>query len=273
MSHAFAKDSRACAACTSWGGERSMAPDNTLVHVARYSVEGDCRTASSQDYRKVTKAYHTCAAWAPLAMLKAHGARPTRTPGHSAAMAGLLAGAPAGRLAEPPAPAPVPVAAAPVVVAEAPDIRCRSTPLEFDKAPPQARVLYAHWHRVKQQRGMPMAREMDTARFRDCVGRICLLERAGGGDDFVYRACGRTIQRRLDQRAVTRTLAACHPAEAAGRLRADLDACLAQGRALCHVVHNDPMVPGARFIELLLPLADETGRPASVLAYRHVPGG
>lgn len=272
MSHAFAKDSRACAACTSWGGDRSMAPDNTLVHVVRYSVEGECRTASSQDYRKVTKAYHTCAAWAPLPMLKAHGARPTRTPGHSAAMAGVLAGAPAGRLAEPPA-ASIPAATAPVVEAEPVDTACRSSPLEVDKAPPQARVLYAHWHRVKQQRGMPMAREMDTARFRDCVGRLCLLERTADGRDFVYRACGRAIQRRLDQRAVMRPLTACHPAEPAERLRADLAVCLAEGQALCRVVHNDPLVPGVKFVELLLPLADETGRPAFVLAYRHVPGG
>lgn len=272
MSHAFAKDSRACAACTSWGGDRSMAPDNTLVHVVRYSVEGECRTASSQDYRKITKAYHTCAAWAPLPMLKSHGARPTRTPGHSAAMAGVLAGAPAGRLAEPPSPAAVAVPA-PVVEAEPIDLVCRSTPLEVDKAPPQVRVLHAHWHRVKQQRGMPMAREMDTAKFRDCVGRLCLLERTADGSDFVYRACGRAIQRRLDQRAVTRTLGACHPAEAAERLRADLAACLADGRAVCQLVRNDPLVPGVRFVELLLPLADGTGRPAMVLAYRHVPGG
>lgn len=80
MTHAFAKDSRACAACVSWGGDRALSDDNTLVHVDRYSAEGECRTATSQDYRKVTRSYHTCPTWAPLPMLKKHGGRPERQP-------------------------------------------------------------------------------------------------------------------------------------------------------------------------------------------------
>ncbi|HEY0833738.1 MAG TPA: hypothetical protein VGE72_07490, partial [Azospirillum sp.] len=87
MTHAFAKDSRACAACVSWGGERALSADNTLVEVPRYSVEGECRTAISQDYRKVRKSYHTCDSWSPLPLLRAHGGRTDRTPGPSAAMA------------------------------------------------------------------------------------------------------------------------------------------------------------------------------------------
>ncbi len=270
MSHAFAKDSRACAACVSWGGERALAADNTLVHVARYNVEGECRTAVSQDYRKITKAYHTCEAWAPLPMMKAHGARPARSPGPSAAMAGVLAATPAGRSAagRSAVGAPAPEAAD----ADAEEI-CSAAPLDVDKAPPGARQLYVHWHRKRGQRPMPTAAEIDTAQIRDSVSRICLMAPAPGGADFVYRSCGRALQRRLGFRPAGRLVAACHPEEAARRFLTDLRACLASGEARCLLVRGDPILPGVRFVELLLPLADERGRPALVLAYRHVPGG
>lgn len=265
MSHAFAKDSRACAACVSWGGEREVAADLTLVHVARYSVEGECRTASSQDYRRVTKAYHTCLTWAPLPMLKAHGARPARSPGPSAAMTGLLAATAGMRAAEG-------GAAPPVEEPAADEDACRSAPLDIDKAPPQARVLYAHWRRARGERPLPAASDLDTAQMRDAVARLCLfLPDAAGG--YRYRACGRAVQRRLEVRTLARTVAECHPSAAAARLVADLDACRRTGEPLCLLVANDPILPGQRFVELLLPLAGEGGGAGSVLAYRHLPGG
>ncbi|MBP2313316.1 hypothetical protein [Azospirillum soli] len=266
MSHAFAKDSRACAACVSWGGERAMSDDNTLVHVTRYSVEGECRTASSQDYRKVTKGYHTCAAWAPLPMLKKHGGRLDRQP-----VFATPAGAPAS--AAPAAPAVAVVAAPGAAVLEAEPPPCRSELLDIDKSQPAARVLYVYWRRVKQTRAMPLAREIDTAQIRESVSRLCLMEPVRGGEDFVYRACGRAIQRRLGQRPVPRLVSACHPPQAAERFNADLRACLEKGEPRSLLVRDDPMLPGVRFVELLLPLAGEDGRPACVLAYRHVPGG
>lgn len=267
MSHAFAKDSRACAACVSWGGARTLASDNTLVQVERYSIEGECRTAASQDYRRITKAYHTCGRWAPLPLLKAHGARPTRTPGPSAAMAGVLA----QRTSPPEASATAPSAAPAEPAAVPEDQRCRSTPLDVDKTPPTAQVLYGHWHRLKQDRRFPAATEIDTAQVREAVARLCLLAPENG--DFVYRACGRAVQRRLGMRVVCKTLADCHPPEAAERFRADVKSCLDSGEPRCHLVRNDPLLPGNKFVELLLPLADETGTAAFVLAYRHVPGG
>lgn len=279
MTHAFAKDSRACAACVSWAGERTVSADLTLVHVARYSVEGECRAASSQDYRKVTRSYHTCATWAALPMLKAHGARPNRTPGPSAAMAGLMASgavrsAPVVPEADGPVSAPpAPVAAAPV--AESADTVCRATPLDIDRAPAQAHILYAHWRRQRGKRPLPTMRDIDPAQVRDCVSRICLLEPVAGGADFLYRACGRGVQRRMGRgpRPVSRAVSACHPSEAAARFVADLAACLRDGEPRCLLVRNDPLLPEQRFVELLLPLAGEDGRPAMVLAYRHVPGG
>lgn len=263
--HAFAKDSRACAACMSWGGERAMAPDNTLVHVTRYSVEGECRTAISHDYRKITKAYHTCAAWSPVPMLRAHGGRPERTPGPSAAISALIAGGacvPAA-VAAPPPPKPVPE----------PEVCC-STPLDIEKVPPQARVLYAYWQRLMAQRkALPAASELDTAQVRECMSRLSLLTPVADGSDFVYRACGRAVQRRLGFRPVLKLVSACHPAPAAERWLGDLRACLQDGEPKSFLVRDDPLLPGGRYVEVLLPLADETGRPAMVLVYRHLPGG
>ncbi|AWK87565.1 PAS domain-containing protein [Azospirillum thermophilum] len=267
MSHAFAKDSRACAACISWGAERALSDDHTLVYVTRYSVEGECRTASSQDYRKVTKAYHTCPAWAPLPMLKKHGGRPDRPPTFATPMAPP---------ASPPQPAAKPAAPAssPSAVAEAEPPPCRADLLDVDKTPPQVRVLYAHWLRVKRKRPLPLAHEIDPAQMRESVARLCLMEPVAGGADFVYRACGRALQRRLGRRVVTHSVTALHPAQAAARWLADLRACLESGEPRCLLVRDDPMLPGTRFVELLLPLADVEGGPATrVLAYRHVPGG
>ncbi|QCN95975.1 hypothetical protein D3093_12290 [Azospirillum argentinense] len=273
MTHAFAKDSRACAACVSWGGDRALSDDNTLVHVDRYSAEGECRTATSQDYRKVTRSYHTCPTWAPLPMLKKHGGRPERQPVF------------ASRPTPAPAPKPVPeaVAAAPVraVPAAAPAVPppppappvCRSEPLDLEQIPQIASLLYVHWRRVRRGRAMPEARDIDTAQIRECVPRLCLMEPLRGGEDFLYRACGRAVQRRIGQRAVPRPVSGCHPAEAAARFNADLRACLEMGEPRGLLVRDDPMLPGARFVELLLPLSDEDGRPARVLAFRHVPGG
>ncbi|MGQ9369556.1 hypothetical protein [Azospirillum sp. ST 5-10] len=264
MTHAFAKDSRACAACVSWGGQRSLAADNTLVHVARYSVEGECRTAISQDYRKITKSYHTCPAWAPLPMLKSHGGRPERVAAPAAAAAAGAAAAIGAPAAARPAAEPAPETDVPV---------CSSSPLDVDMAPPQARILYTYWRRLKQQRAMPAAVDIDTAHIRECVSRLALLEPVQGGADFLYRACGRALQRRMGFRPVARALTACHAPEAADRWLADLRACLAAGEPRCQLVRNDPILPEARYVELLLPLADAQGRVALVMAYRHLPGG
>ncbi|HRQ81911.1 MAG TPA: hypothetical protein PKZ97_12420, partial [Azospirillaceae bacterium] len=114
MTYAFAKDSRACAVCQSWAGARELSADMTLAHVPRYSAEGECRTAVSQDYGRVTKSYHTCDCWSPMPLLRAHGARHARTPGPAAAMEGLLAATPAEKRPSPslpPAPAPAPALA------------------------------------------------------------------------------------------------------------------------------------------------------------------
>lgn len=271
MTHAFAKDSRACAACVSWGGDRALSDDRTLVHVGRYSAEGECRTASSQDYRKVTRSYHTCGTWAPLPMLKNHGGRPERQPVFATPMkpAEPAAAASSAAVLAKPAPAPV-VPAAPAPEPE-PAV-CRSEPLDIDQTPQAARVLHVYWRRVKQQRALPLAREMDTAQLREWVPRLCLMEPVDGGADFLYRACGRAVQRRLGRRPVPLRVSACHPADAAERFNADLRACLESGQPRSLLVRDDPMLPGTRFVELLLPLAGEDGRPACVLAYRHVPG-
>ncbi|PWC54528.1 hypothetical protein [Azospirillum sp. TSO22-1] len=265
--HAFAKDSRACAACVSWGGERAMAPDNTLVHVTRYSVEGACLTAISQDYRKVTKAYHTCTAWQSLPLLRSHGGRSERTPGPSAAISALIASGASvpAAVAAPPSPKPQ--------TEPEPDGR-RTEPLDIDKVPPAARVLVAHWQRLKAQlKALPASWDLDTAQIREAVPRLALLVPVDGGRDFLYRACGRAIQRRLGTRPVMKTVSALHPEAAAERWLVDLKACLDGGEPVSLLVKGDPILPGSRFVEVLLPLADESGRPASVLAYRHLPGG
>lgn len=268
--HAFAKDSRACAACVSWGGERAMAPDNTLVHVTRYSVEGACLTAISQDYRKVTRAYHTCAAWQALPLLRAHGGRSERTPGPAAAISAMIAGGASVPAAVTGAGAVSPSAAA----AEPEPEGCRAVPLDIDKVPPQARVLVAHWQRLKAQRkALPASWDLDTAQIREAVSRLALMLPVDGGADFVYRACGRALQRRLGTRPILKTVSALHPAAAAQRWLGDLKTCLDRAEPLSLLVKDDPILPGARFVEVLLPLADESGRAASVLAYRHFPGG
>ncbi len=282
MTHAFAKDSRACAACVSWGGDRALSDDHTLVHVDRYSAEGECRTASSQDYRKVTRSYHTCGTWAPLPMLKKHGGRPERQPVFATPMqpaaASTAASTAAAVLAKPEPPPDVAVAPAPVPKPEpkpepVPEpVVCRSEPLDIDQTPQAARVLHVYWRRVKQQRALPMAREMDTAQLREWVPRLCLMEPVDGGADFLYRACGRAVQRKMGRRPVPLRVSACHPADAAERFNADLRACLESGQPRSLLVRDDPMLPGVRFVELLLPLAGEDGRPACVLAYRHLPG-
>lgn len=310
MTYAFAKDSRACAVCQSWAGARELSADMTLAHVPRYNAEGECRTAVSQDYGRVTKSYHTCDCWSPMPLLRAHGARHARTPGPAAAMEGLLAatpaekrpspapqaravatretaaaqqgggggaagGAPALAAPRPPvAPAAVPHAAVPVPAPES----CASTPLELDRIPPVAGVLFSYWRRLKGERGAPAASEMDTAHLRDSLARLCLFApAANSGDpacgDFIYRACGRAVRRRLDTRPVGRRLTECHDADSAARLAADLRACLDAVRPMAALVRGDPLLPGQKYVELLLPLTDAAGRPAMVLAWRNVPGG
>jgi len=259
MAHAFAKDSRSCAACVSWSGQRSLAADNTLVEVERYSLEAECRAAASGDYRRFTKAYHTCERWAPLPLLKAHGARPSR-------------------VVMPPSPPPA-------ALGEAGEVRdalpapaamndgARSLPIEIDKAPQPAQAVYAHWHRLKQEAGFPPARVFDPSQVRAAVPRLALLISTPDGADFVYRACGKAIARCLPGRPVGKRLGDCHPPEAAALLRADASACLGRGAPICQLIRRDPIAPGVRFVELLLPLADENKRAAFVLLYRHLPGG
>lgn len=273
MSHAFAKDSRACAACVSWGGERTLSDDSTLVRVARHGVEGECRTASSQDYRKVTKGYHTCPSWAPLPTLKKHGGRIGHAPVTAAASvarpvtaAGAVAKAAAKGGVAPPAVAPAPVVALPPPP-------CRADPLDVEQTP-QVRVLYTHWLRLRRKRAIPLATEIDTSQVRETVPRVCLMAPTEDGTDFVYASCGRALQRQLAMRPTTRRVTDCHPEQAAQRWLHDLRACLDSGEPRCLMVRDDPMLPGKTFVELLLPLADVAGGKATrVLAYRHVPGG
>lgn len=269
MTHAFAKDSHSCAVCVSWGGERRVSGDNTLVHVERYSVSGECRAAVSQDYHKATRSYHTCPVWSPLPMLKAHGARPQRQPITSMPTPAAAVKAASPRPAPAPAAAQPAPAAAPVPAVD--PLLCRSTPLDIEQIPPAARVLYSYWHRLKKQRAMPAAHEIDTAQLRDCVSRLSLM--APDGDDFVYRSCGKAVQKRLTVRAVCRRVRALHPEEAAERWLADLRACFTEGVVKSHLVRNDPLLPNNRYVEVLLPLADARGNTAFVLAYRHLPGG
>lgn len=313
MTYAFAKDSRACAVCQSWAGARELSPDMTLAHVPRYSAEGECRTAVSQDYGRVTKSYHTCDCWSPMPLLRAHGARHARTPGPAAAMEGLLAATPAEKRPSPslaPIPAlavaplapkdPAPIPAQPILAqpipaqpvqpayalahavhqphafsgrsAPAPE-PCASAPLELDRIPPVAGVLLSYWRRLAADRPAPAATEINTAHLRDSLSRLCLLAPVGDGGDFVYRACGRAVRRRLDLRPAGRRLTECHDAESAARLAADLRACLAAVRPMAALVRGDPLLPGQKYVELLLPLTDAAGRPAMVLAWRNVPGG
>lgn len=274
MSHAFAKDSRACAACVSWGGERTLSEDSTLVHVTRHGVEGECRTASSQDYRRITKGYHTCTAWAPLPMLKKHGGRVghPHQPVFATPMAPPVPQQPAS--AKPSSTPASAVPAVPETEAPASTVPCTADVIDIDRLPPQVRIIYTHWLRLKRKRPMPLAHEIDPSQVRETVPRLCLMEPVEGGRDFLYRACGRALQRRLAQRAVPRTVTALHPEQAAQRWLSDLRLCLESGEPRCLLVRDDPMLPGVRFVEMLLPLAEEEGGKATrVLAYRHVPGG
>ena len=304
MTYAFAKDSRACAVCQSWAGARELSADMTLAHVPRYSAEGECRTAVSQDYGRVTKSYHTCDCWSPMPLLRAHGARHARTPGPAAAMEGLLAATPAEKrppaaaASTPPTPltplqpkepapvAPTPAPAPPVPVhgvqsyaaalpgRPAPATEpCASAALELDRIPPVAGVLLSYWRRVAGDRRAPAATEINTAHLRDSLSKLCLLAPVGDGGDFVYRACGRAVRRRLDLRPAGRRLTECHDADSAARLAADLRACLDAVRPMAALVRGDPLLPGQKYVELLLPLTDAAGRPAMVLAWRNVPGG
>ena len=57
------------------------------------------------------------------------------------------------------------------------------------------------------------------------IGVVCdLMEPVGSGEDFLYRACGRAVQRRIGQRAVPQLVSALHPDRAAERFNADLRA-------------------------------------------------
>jgi hypothetical protein len=292
MTYAFAKDSRACAVCQSWAGARELSPDMTLAYVPRYSAEGECRTAVSQDYGRVTKSYHTCECWSAMLMLRAHGARHSRTPGPSAAMEGLLAATPGDKrpavpLPAPPAPAAAPVPPvspaaaraahplpAPAPPPPAPPVElCDSTLLDFDKIPPTALVLLNYWRRLKGDRAMPAATEINTAALRDTLTKLSLFAPAADGQGFEYRACGRAVRRRLEVRPAGRQLTECHDADSAARLTADLRACLTDGAARAVLVRGDKLLPGQKFVELFLPLSDSRGAPALVLAWRNVPGG
>lgn len=300
MTYAFAKDSRACAVCQSWAGARELSADMTLAHVPRYSAEGECRTAVSHDYGKITKSYHTCECWSPMLLLRAHGARHARTPGPSAALEGVLASNPADKRALPPLAsvvpdsaatattsnassaavplvsppvAPPPAAPAPAPVAVPPPEGCVSAPLALDRIPPMAGVLLSYWRRVKGDRPMPAATEINTAHLRDSLARLCLFAPAADGQDFEYRACGRAVRRRLDLHPAGLTIGACHDAAGGARLSADVKDCFEAGTERALLVRGDPMLPGQKFVELLLPLAGADGKMAFVLAWRNVPGG
>jgi len=264
MSHAFTKDSRACAACVSWAGTRALSADNTLVEVAGYQAEGACRSPVSPDYRQVKRAGHTCPVWASMPTLKAHGAMPNNV---------RSVAAPA-RTPTVPGVSPVPVPP-PVVVQPArpvaPQTAPTSTPLDVDHAPLPAQALHGYWRRSRHDRRIPAARDIETPLVRDAVARLCLLRRSG--DDFIYLACGRAVAKRMTRRPIRETLAGCHAPVEAERLRAESSACLATGEPRCLMVRDDPILPGARFAELYLPLLDETDVASLVLVYRHLPGG
>lgn len=385
MRYAFAKDSRACAVCHSWAGTRELSADMTLAHVPRYSAEGECRTAVSHDYGKITKSYHTCECWSPMPLLRAHGARHARTPGPSAAMEGVLAatapekrrspptagsGAGPGAAAESPVSPPVaespaespvspPVAAPPaesptespvllpivpapaapaslirpttfapaaqaqtvpatprplasvkaasvnveaVKVAPVPPpppapIRppaplrqsvlrqsspqqpadvvegCASTPLDLEQIPPMAGVLLSYWRRLRGERRMPDAIDVNTAQLRDSLPRLSLFAPTADGLDFEYRSCGRAVRRRLDGAPAGRRVADCHESASAARLSADLKRCFDSATECATLVRGDVMLPGHKYVELFLPLAGADGAPAFVLTWRNVPGG
>jgi len=247
MSEGFAKDSKACAACIAWNGERTLSHSNTLAAVLSRQTPGECRAPASPNYRKVTRAFFTCSSWAPMAMLRSHGGLPEMAPrAHATA-------------------APPPVAEP----AEQTHYRSRLYPL--DRSPAPVAALYEYWLRRKGERALPDRRLIRPWELKGYLGWLSLIEAAPGGRVLVWRMLGSRMASWLPLNPVGRSLHDIGNPELSRHLHQDLVSCLESGRPECLLVQTDLFASPESYFQLALPLAESehSTRATFLCLYTH----
>ncbi|MBI1206115.1 MAG: PAS domain-containing protein [Azospirillum sp.] len=275
MAEGFAKDSRACAACISWTGERTLSHACTLATVNTRQQPGNCRAPNSPNYRKSTRAFHTCAAWAVMEMLRAHGGRPDLPvrggPERPASDRGVperviverRVSSDSGR-----SPTSGPSKAAPP--AELPRFQSRRFPLE--RCPEPMRALLDYWQAKAGGRQIPDRRRILPWEIRHLLGRLSLVEAGRNGGAFVFRLYGSQLSGPFGISPTGRRHTEIFGPETAGLFDAEWSACLRAQEPRCNRISTDLFGMRLSYLELLLPLGEsDPALPAHLLcSYTHL---
>jgi len=263
MSDAFTIDSRACAACAAWTGERSLARANTLSVVAHRQVLGECQGPRSPKFRTITRASGTCDQWEPLAMLRAHGGRP----GHNwtlpvpatvpSSVIGSSVIGPLDEVTQPPGE---------------PDHGYISRLWAVEKCHPMVVELFRHWNRARGRDRLPGRDTLKPWELRRYLGLAALFEVIDLEPVPDYRCLhqGAELTRHLGVRAAGRRLSDLEDYAFASPLYRDLEACRREETADCRLVETNVYGPIRKFVRLALPFAGSDGRAALILTYTRV---
>lgn len=267
MSDAFTIDSRTCAACAAWTGERSLARSNTLSVVEHRQVLGECQGPRSPRFRTVTRASATCDHWEPLPLLRAHGGRP----GHALAASGSASSAL-------PSAAPLGVTG---VARFGPSSVASPGPTDHgyvsrlwavEKCHPTVVELFRLWNRERGRNRLPPRESLKPWELRKYLGLAALYEVVALEPVSDYRCLhqGAELTRHLGVRAVGLRLSDLDDYAFAAPLFRDLEDCRREETADCRLVETSVYGPIRKFVRLALPFAGGDGRTALILTYTRV---
>lgn len=132
-------------------------------------------------------------------------------------------------------------------------------------ANPQILALHRYWLEKKAAAALPAKRDFDPLDHPQALGTLMILERLDDGD-YLYRLHGLKAAEQFG-----RDLTGLRLRDAAGPVApffaAKYDRCLELGRPL-YVVHRPVQMRTVAMLErLLMPFADDAGRPRFVVAY------
>lgn len=132
-------------------------------------------------------------------------------------------------------------------------------------ANPQIHSLYRYWFDKRGGESLPAKRDFNPLDHPQALGTLMILERLDDGD-YLYRLHGLKAAEMFG-----RDLTGHRLREVAGPVApffiAKYDRCLALGRPL-YVVHQPVQMRTVAMLErLLMPFADDAGRPRFVVAY------
>jgi hypothetical protein len=132
-------------------------------------------------------------------------------------------------------------------------------------ANPLIRALYDYWEVKRGTAALPAKRDFDPLDHRKALGLLMVLERLEDGD-YLYRLHGIKAAEMFG-----RDLTGHRLRELAGDTAAffigKYDQCLTLNRPL-HIMHRPVHMPTVAVLErLLMPFADDAGKPRFIVAY------